>query len=219
MNPEDFDIGTLKAIEYVSYSVFWVFAIIGTITVLLAKLYNQAYINHLFKFSNNYNQKLFSHQSLSAPLLILNYLISLSLIITIAVHSIYKLPDSFSAKGIISIFISVCIFYLLKTSIQYLLANWFLRKDHFDIRNAFKQYQVLGLIFLPLSIFSLHQSEQFQYLVFILGVIILILVYIIQSYNTLKESLQHKISLFYIILYLCTLEILPLFLLAKYLLS
>lgn len=219
MNPKDFDIGILERIEHVSYTTFWIFVIIGVITVILAKLNNYSYFTYLFNLSNNFNQKLFSSRSLSAPLLILNYLISLSLIITLAFHSVYHFSNSFSAKSILPIFFSVCIFYFIKTIIQYLLANLFIRNDYFDIKNAFKQYQILGLIFLPLAVFSLYQSLQFQYLTFILAVIILTILYLIQSYSSLKESLQHKISLFYIILYLCTLEILPLFLLAKYLLS
>ncbi|MFK8037031.1 MAG: DUF4271 domain-containing protein [Crocinitomicaceae bacterium] len=219
MNPEDFDIGILRRIEHSSNAIFWIFAIIGIITIILAKLNNNAYIGHLFNFSKNYNQQLFSPQSLSAPLLILNYLISLSLMIGIAINSIYNLPSFFSAKNVLEIFAFVCSYYFLKTLIQYLLSNWFMRKSHFDIGNAFKQYQVLGLILLPLSIFSIYQTIQFQYLIFVLGTIITIIVYIIQLYFTLKESLHYKVSLLYIILYLCTLEILPLFLIAKYLLS
>jgi len=219
MNPKDFEIGVLAEISKTSHSFFWILALIGICSIILARINNNTYINNLLNFSQNYNQKAFFSQSLSSLFLVLNYLIAITLFILIIIHSFSQSEVIFSATYGFKILLSVFIFYFLKTSIQYLIASIFLRKNRFDLRNAIKQYQILGLILLPISIFSLYQSSQFQYSTFIIGAILIAVVSIVQAYNSAKESLQYKISLFYIILYLCTLEILPIFFLAKYFLG
>ncbi len=219
MNPKDFDIGILNEISKTSYSFFWVMALIGIGSIILARVNNSAYVSGLLNFSQSNNHKVFSLQSLSSPLLVFNYLISLTLFILIVTNSLSQSEISFSAIRGLKILIGVFIYHTLKTSIQYFVANLFLRKNRFDIRNSIRQYQIIGLILLPISIFCIYQSNDFQRIISILGIIITIVISITQIYNSAKESLHHKISLFYIILYLCTLEILPLFLLAKYFLS
>ena len=218
MNPKDFDIGVFQMLNSTSYAFFWLFAIIGLISITLAKVNNTTYISSLFQLSKNYNQKLFSIQSISAPLLIFNYLISLTLFIFIFCESISITNTQSQFKLLTTIFIGVLAFHILKTSFQYLIANWFLRKDMFEIKFAFRQYQIVGLILLPLIIFSTYQSANFKLYTSILSLIIIAVGYILYWYYSFKDSRQYKISLLYNFLYLCTLEILPVILILKLLL-
>lgn len=219
MNLRDFDIGVFHSINSTYYNFFWILAIVGILTITLAKINNTSYISGLFQFSKNFNQNNLSSKSLSAPLLLLNYLISISLLGYILIESLGLTINASQPKQIFSIFIGLLVFHLIKTGLQYIIANWFLRKDVFDIKNTLQQYQITGIILLPLAIFSVYQSPDFKFFVSILCMVILLISYLIFWYYSFKDSLQYKISLFYIFLYLCTLEILPFLLVAKFLLS
>ena len=219
MNPKDFDVGILEKISHPNYTFFWVLALVGIGAIIFARANNNAYFNSLLNFSQNYNQKIFSSQSQYSPSLALNYLISITLFILVVLNNLDHTEPIFSASYGFSLLLGVLCFYVFKVALQYFIAGVFQRKNKFDIRNAVKKYQILGLVLLPISVFSIYQNTIFQSITISIGIILIVTISLIQAYNSIKESLQYKISLFYIILYLCTLEILPFFLLAKYYLS
>ncbi|MFK8046607.1 MAG: DUF4271 domain-containing protein [Crocinitomicaceae bacterium] len=216
MNPTDFDIGVLTELTSSPHPIFWVLVLLGTGSIILARIIKSSYINGLFQYTKNYNQQLFSLNSLSTPFLIFNYLIALSL-------SIYLFIDSkeqnLAEETVIYVFITILTYYILKIGIQYFLANWFQRKELFAVKNAFRSYQIVGLIILPICTLSIYQTSGTKLYIsyFIFSIVILSLLFV--WYFSLKDSIQYKISLFYIFLYLCTLEILPLLLIAEYVLN
>ena len=74
-------------------------------------------------------------------------------------------------------------------------------------------YQVLGLILTPILIFShFFPSEIYRY--FVVGCLIITgLVILYRELQSIGRAIKARIGVLYIILYLCTLEILPLVLL------
>lgn len=219
MNPEDFDIGVLQTISPKTYTFFWIFATIGLVSIVFARINNASYIGGLWQYSKNYSSRLFSVNSLSTSFLLLNYLFALTLYIYL-VAELANLYTNRSQWAILStILMGVTVFHLIKSTAQFLIANWFLRKDLFDIRNAFQKYQIIGLILLPITLFSVYQSTGIKLIMAYAGGVVLCAGMAIYFYNCLQVAVKLKISYFYIFLYLCTLEILPLVLLAKYLLS
>lgn len=218
MNPKDFDIGILQALSNKSYFVFWLFALVGVFSIVLARINNSTYISALFHTTSKNNQNKSLPQSVSAPLLMLNFIIAVSLQFYILNESFNILNYSTQAAVLIKTFIAVLLFYVLKSLLQYFGANLFNRNQVFELTNSLKVYQIVGLILLPLAIFSLYQSKNFKLVVSLLAVAVLSLSTIYYWLISFKDSQQYKISLFYIFLYLCTLEILPVILVAKYLL-
>jgi hypothetical protein len=219
VNPKDFDIGILRDYDSPSNIVFWTFAIIGVLSIIFARVNNTSYISTLFTAKNTNNKKTSNSISLSTPLLLLNFAIAISLQLYLVNESFAIVVVNSQFKALITIFFAVVIFFFLKTLLQYIVANSFLRKEFFELKNAYHLYQIAGLILLPLALLSIYQSDDFKKMTAIVSIIFVLLCTLYYWYVSLKDSLQYKISLFYIFLYLCTLEILPLLILAKYLLN
>jgi hypothetical protein len=76
-------------------------------------------------------------------------------------------------------------------------------------------YKLLGIILLPLIILSLYFNLISTKTLLFAGIVIIISMYFHRLYRGYKIIVQHHVSIFYTILYLCTFEILPLILLFK----
>lgn len=76
--------------------------------------------------------------------------------------------------------------------------------------NHFIFFQVSGIILTPLLIFTHYLSKSYLTSVSIGLLFILFFCIFIRELHSLGRAIQAKVSLFYIILYLCTLELLPL---------
>ncbi|MFN8206823.1 MAG: DUF4271 domain-containing protein [Bacteroidales bacterium] len=76
-------------------------------------------------------------------------------------------------------------------------------------------YKLLGIILLPIIILSLYFNIASGKTLLIVGIILIISMYLHRLYRGYKIIVQHHVSIFYTILYLCTFEILPLILLFK----
>jgi hypothetical protein len=71
-------------------------------------------------------------------------------------------------------------------------------------------FQIGGIILTPILIFTEYIPTGYHEHTLI-GILILVgLIIVIREFQSLTRAIQYKISLFYIILYLCTLELLPL---------
>lgn len=76
-------------------------------------------------------------------------------------------------------------------------------------------YKLLGIILLPIIILSLYFNTVSTKTLLLVGIILIISMYLHRLYRGYKIIVQHHVSIFYTILYLCTFEILPLILLFK----
>jgi len=212
MNPEDFEIGKLIPLLENNYGYIWVFLIIGLIFIALARTNQYGIIRKLFTQTTRIESKLFNTNSLSVYLLFFNYILILSAFI-------FLLNNSFSSKTsipLLLLFISILIFYILKTSILIGIATLFNRKTYFDITNNLKYYQITGLILLPIVGFSYFQTIVIKDTILLIGVLAITITILLHKYKSLVQARQFNISYLYIILYLCTLEILPALYIIKY---
>jgi hypothetical protein len=90
----------------------------------------------------------------------------------------------------------------------------------FDSTQIFNEYihnnyvinKNLGLILFPLLIAQVYISEKLKVIFIIAGISLILISYIIRLYRGFQIIIKKDIFLFYLILYLCTLEILPLLL-------
>ncbi len=97
----------------------------------------------------------------------------------------------------------------------------------FDAVDIFKEYDYnnqiihrnLGLILLPILLSSYFVPESITNLVFIISAGLIIVATIFRYFKAVQLLLKHNIVLFYSILYLCTLEILPLLVGIKFVLT
>ncbi len=97
----------------------------------------------------------------------------------------------------------------------------------FDAVVVFKEYEFnnqiihrnLGLLLLPILLSSYFVPDSITNLVFIIATVLLIVATIFRYFKAVQLLLKHNIVLFYSILYLCTLEILPLLVGVKFVLT
>ena len=90
----------------------------------------------------------------------------------------------------------------------------------FNSNNIFNEYihnnyiinKNLGLFLFPLVFIQVYMSEKLTVVFIIAGIILIFLSYILRLYRGFQIIIKKDIFLFYLILYLCTLEILPLLL-------
>lgn len=76
--------------------------------------------------------------------------------------------------------------------------------------------QILGLLLLPLLLVSVVRFDWIEIVSWI-SVVVILLLHLYRVIRSSISALQNKIPLYYIILYFCTLEILPLWLIFSYL--
>jgi hypothetical protein len=80
------------------------------------------------------------------------------------------------------------------------------------IHNNYIINKNLGLFLFPLLIAQIYISEKLKFTFLIAGISLILISYIIRLYRGFQIIIKKDIFLFYLILYLCTLEILPLLL-------
>jgi hypothetical protein len=107
--------------------------------------------------------------------------------------------------------------YLVKLLFIELVRTWF--DGDFGLSeyryNIFLTGKVSGLILLPFIALAAYNAIGYRKEVLIAAGVILLLLLIYRWFRGIRNAIQLRISPFYIILYFCTLEILPLVLLLK----
>jgi hypothetical protein len=130
------------------------------------------------------------------------------------------LQDINPIKQYLFFIITISLMYIVKFSINYLLSQLTLTKDLGKeyIFNVSVFCQTAGVVLFPFIIciqFSRYSTELFLYP----AIIICIVMYLLRLFRGFVISvIEQNIGIFYIFLYLCALEILPIFVLIKFLL-
>jgi len=153
--------------------------------------------------------------------LFISFILSFSLFIFKAYDFYFEIP----AKGLYSFILyakitaGVLLFYLLKMGL-YNISGFIFKsiKETSDyILNIYIFGQVTGVLLLPLIVLITYINTG---IVLYLGLIIISMAYIYRLFRGVMITVSNvKISAYYIFLYLCTLEILPLLLLTKILMT
>ena len=203
--------------DYILFDGFTIIILLNIIIVTIAKTLNNSkfkqflliYLNNSFlKFSSNDNSFLSSFNSL----LNVNYIISLSVYISILIsYNLHGFNNNFE----ISIFFTTLLYIVAFIYTKYLieiLIGWAFNIRKFVVsfnlqKNSFNK--LIGIIMIllnSLAIYSFPNSITFTKI----SIFLVISLYLIGLYKVIRLNDNLILSnMFYFILYLCTLEIVP----------
>lgn len=203
--------------DYILFDGFTIIILLNIIIVTIAKALNNSkfkqfifiYLNNSFlKFNTNNNSFLSSFNSL----LNINYLISLSVYISIIIsYSSYGINNNFEISIFFKTLLIVIVFVYAKYLIE-LLVGWAFSISKFIVtfnlqKNNFNK--LIGIIIIllnSLAIYSFPNSMTFIKM----SIFFVISLYLIGFYKVIRLNDNLILSnMFYFILYLCTLEIVP----------
>ncbi len=176
-------------------------------------------------FKAFFNKRLFNQLSRDGGLfservsliLFSSYLLGLSLFIFKISNFFLNFPDSFFVSLVIflKILAGILIFYLLKMGI-FKLSGFIFKssKETSDyVLNMYVFGQITGVVMLPILVFITYLCNE---AIIYTGLILFSLMYLYRLFRGFSIAISNvKVSTYYLFLYLCTLEILPFFLLAK----
>ncbi len=192
----------------------WVVLSLCVITLLISRIFNFEYINTFHKK----NPDFYSTNKASVYSLVINFILTASFFLK-QVITTFNFSNSFfnnnSTLIYLTLFFTISGIIILKFLTLYTLRILFNTKYSFTIYYHLKYYQIIGLLMLPLFLFTYFIQIEIKSYVFLVAFIIYGLLIIIREVEIFITALKQKISLLYIILYLCTLEILPLILFIK----
>ncbi|MDB3937621.1 DUF4271 domain-containing protein [Flavobacteriaceae bacterium] len=203
--------------DYILFDGFTIIILLNIIIVTIAKALNNSkfkqfifiYLNNSFlKFNTNNNSFLSSFNSL----LNINYLISLSVYISIIIsYSSYGINNNFEISIFFKTLLIVIVFVYAKYLIE-LLVGWafsiskFIVTFNFQKNNFNKLIGIIIILLNSLTIYSFPNSMTFIKM----SIFFVISLYLIGLYKVIRLNDNLILSnMFYFILYLCTLEIVP----------
>jgi hypothetical protein len=205
-----------------------ILTLIITSFVLLAwvKISFGKYLNQLFRALINYSDeaKLYSDHNTMIDRLYLflntNFIIMGGLFIYYFLKHAGKEIFSMSPNILlISCLGTIICIYIYRYIINKIFGFVFYQKQVFNeyLHSAFIYYKAMGLFLLPIILLIYIVSEKYRIGLLTIGTIIIFLLYFINVFKATRIMLQKGILLFYWILYLCTVEFLPIILIYKYL--
>ena len=144
------------------------------------------------------------------------YLSMSSIYIYLALRELELLPAGFHNYTLTGlIFIGLFVFYFIKSSLIYYAGLVFKTGDsaHFYQLNLLLFSLIVGITLLPLNLITIHLDNTISLYA---GLLIIGLFFAYRLIRTFFTSINYKnYNLLYLFLYLCTIEILPLFLLVS----
>jgi hypothetical protein len=115
----------------------------------------------------------------------------------------------------------IMLYTLLRVAILRLTGSLFLVRPLFAeyIHNTFVVNKALGILLFPIIIMIQYMPYKVVPVIMVLGIIVFVIAFLLKTFRAYQIIIRRDILLFYLILYLCTLEILPLLLGYKFVTS
>ena len=173
---------------------------------LFLSIFAQRYANQYLREENVFAER-------ATILITVIMLINLSLFLSKMIFGINLSPYNFS-----KIFIWISVFFLIKTLVIHLLGYIFILKSlaQLSIDFSFLFDRALGVTLFPVIVFMFFSSISTSVTLYIISLGIMLFFLLIKMYWILKIGIvSFGLSKYYLFLYLCTLEILPLLLIIK----
>jgi len=203
----------------------WLIAIflISLIIIAWTNYYYSKYLRQLFKAFINLRAslKLYEASNIligrSSTALTFNFFIIMSLTLFLFIEYFIKIKITPNFM-FLALFLMIIIIYFIKNFFIFLLG----KIVNISKTAAIYNYnigiynQVLGIIIAPLLLFVTYFNVKYILIFFGIILITLLLIYIARVVRTIKIFLYEHFSLLYLFLYLCIVEILPLFILLKF---
>ncbi len=188
-------------------TVFWFLMGFNLVVIAIVQTLHPHHIKDLFlvTFSKTTGNSLPELGRFTSVLLNFTYLTCLGVIVTKYSNQTNELILLFILLGILGVLFVKLIFIRILA----LLANT--KKGFLDhINNHFIFFQIGGVILTPVLLFTYSAPTKYADNVLIVIAILLAILILVREFKSILTALEYKISILYIILYLCTLEILPL---------
>jgi len=180
-----------------------IFAFVSTSTPSYFRvLFNTAFSNrHLISNTRDH----LNLRRLSSILLNFTYFNCLAIIIWLVTqHTDNQSILIFSGVLILSFILKLIFMQAISFISNYQLGIY----THF--LNHFIFFQVGGIVLTPVILFTYYLPKDYYFISLGILIIISVLLLLMREFLSIVRAVQGKVSLFYIILYLCTLELLPL---------
>ena len=206
----------------------WVtFLFVGMLLLLVwVQVFNKKYLNTLFKSVVNYNESstLFREKNslTTKASFVLNILFVASVsLFALQVGDYLKIENSLSYINYLVLCGSFLAFVLLRFITSGFVGYVFLKQRVYSeyLYNANIYLKVTGLLLLPVIIVLQFVSYDYLNFVIYLGVGVVVFLYLMSVFRAVQIIIRNKVSIFYMILYLCAFEITPLLIVYKLLLS
>lgn len=212
----------------VAFSQDWIlFVILGSLAIIAwTKLFYNKFISLIFKAAFNYqlSYKLFRENNSvyqrTSFLFNLNFVINIGLFGYLSLHFYSKFPETHN-HFLYFLIISgiVAAFYLLKY-VVYKILGFILKEENTTseyLHNLLIYNKILGITLLPITVSIPYIDPIMHKPLIILGIMMYIIFFIMSIIRGFLITIRTNVSIFYLILYLCTLEILPIIILIKFL--
>ena len=173
-------------------------------------------------FSKVFFREILSQQSTNVNnlLLLFNVLFFLSVTSVIFLYLSVNLSIRFIIDPVLAfllIFVGVVVFYLVK---QFFANIWAYVLDNKEFSSVYRLSVKISNVFLATFLLFFVFSSLFnpfcETICIKIAIVLVLIVFIIRLWRIFYEFFQQGFSLFYLILYLCTVEILPPLLVIKY---
>ena len=215
-----------RSIERVAYSPDWIFIILLALTFFLATIrsfYNK-FFDAIFKSSISYQTSFQLFRDTNNVFQRASLIFNLIFITAsgLFIFLILKQFEIFPAKS--NTFLNfvltssgVFLFFGLKSMIYKTMGYVFRVSDLTSeyLHNLFIYGKVLGVLLLPIVICLPYIDPNFHYPLIILGALFFSIAFIMSIIRGMEISVKTNVSVLYLILYLCMLEILPLLIMLK----
>ncbi|MEX1000773.1 MAG: DUF4271 domain-containing protein [Crocinitomicaceae bacterium] len=191
--------------------VFWILMICNLLFIAIARTVRPHYLSALF-FTAIINRQLIQKSqeelkllSFSSAILSCTYFINLGVLISYGINGDYGF---FTLKIIGLIAAIVCAKWMMMWFLSFVTENKAGILQHGLNHLVF--FQVGGIILTPIIILSHFLSYQWQSPILLATLIFVGFLIVLREFQSIARAIKARISLLYIILYLCTLELLPL---------
>ncbi|MGQ8335636.1 DUF4271 domain-containing protein [Sunxiuqinia sp. A32] len=198
----------------------WAVGIFILVFIIFAsvRIFFNKYLNQLFYATINYStaSRLFREKTLNLTHAAFRLDILFMIVFSLFLFQLgSELNVSFNHLSFLSylILLASVIGYFLAKRLAYLIigiAAESVNETQEYVYNVDLYNRVLGLILLPVSLLIAFASFENPRVFYISGVVVILVMYIMALFRGSKILLRKHFSIFYLILYLCTLEILPL---------
>ena len=197
--------------------IFWTYVIIALL-FLWIQIFYRKYYNGLFNSSVSYHMssKLFNERNIMARRVsvVLNfiYTVSVSLIIFRMFQYLGIKSRTFDRFSLFLIILNLIILYSLSKAIfQKIIGFVFYRLDQINeyLHNVYVYNKILGIFLLPLTFAAFYTPDNIAEILLVAAILFYIFSLIFKVIRGFQIIFKNDVLIFYSILYLCTLEILP----------
>lgn len=191
-----------------------------------ARLFYAKYFVPVFEAAYNYQLSIKLFRDKNAILQRISFAMNTVFVLSLALFSylllsyydVYRFGFS-DIQVYLVLVVAITLMYVIKTISSKILGYLFVYRELFAeyVHHVFIYKKSIGVYLIPISLLLAYAPDGFNHIYMISGIVIVVLLYLLRTLRTIKIFISSSVSFFYMILYLCSLEILPILILVKFL--